>query len=222
MVRKMKKVVSIRDAVERIQARHAPGKLVGLYRGLRRSHVASVEGGWCSASLLTASILNQMILRGSKLWWDITDLEFGSLVSPDSMRDDIGIRTLAGKIEKGIDSPSFLTVVAHRFGNREVPRANMLSLKEDHVNALVTEALVASGLPSGGFFPMLAHLGDAAREANLNVHRVTAKQGVIHVELWDELEPEPHTSYSIVINPEYLIGDVDLIRTSLANRQGQR
>lgn len=220
MVRKMEKIVNIRDGVERIRARHVPGKLVGLYRGLRKSHAASVEGGWCSAALLTAAIINQMIQRGSQLWWDIADLEFGSLVSPDSMRDDIGVRTLAGKIELGIDSPSFLTVVAHRYGNHDTRPADMFSLKEDHVNAVITEALLKSKLPAGGFFPMLAHLGDAAREANLNVHRVTTEHGTIRVQLWDELEEGQYTSYSVVINPEYLMKDVELIRTSLANRQG--
>ena len=213
------KVVNFREAAAAIRNRHNPGKLMGLYRSLRKSHTASEEGGWASASLLTAAIINQMMRSGSKLWWDIVDLEFGSLCSPDSMRDEIGIRTLAGLIENGIDSPSFISIVAYRNDNGVRPD-DLICMSPEEANSKITGELLNQGVPSGGLMPMLSHMAEAAREANLNIHRIGIDQGAIRVQLWDELEEGRYTTYVVRIETINLLKDVDLIRSSLASRQG--
>lgn len=217
-----RKVIDIREGIILVQERHVPGKLTGFYRALKKSHLASTNGGWCSASLLTATILNQMIQRGSKLWWDIVDLEFGSLVSPDSTRDDIGIRTLAGKIVRDRDSQSFLIVTSTRYELDQRP-AVIGSMDHEAVNAVITDAVMAAGLPSGGFMPMLAHLGDAIREAGLKVDKVVVNpegERSIFITLWDENEVDTYTAYSVRIYPDVLLKDIDLIKSSLARIQG--
>jgi hypothetical protein len=221
MGNKMKKpnVVNFREAAAAIRNRHNPGKLMGLYRSLRKSHTASEEGGWASASMLTATVLNQMIRSGSKLWWDLLDLELGVLTSPDSMRDEIGIRTLAGKIEKGTDSPSFVSIVAFR-NDTGVRPDDLHTLPCEEVNEMITGALIALGVPTGGLMPMLAHMGDAAREANLIVHRIGTDQGSIRIQLWDPAEEGHYTQYVVRIETVNLLKDMDLIRSSLSSRQG--
>lgn len=215
------KVVNFREAAEAIRNRHNPGKLMGLYRSLRKSHMASEEGGWASASLLTASVINQMIRSGSKLWWDLVDLEFGSLCSPDSMRDEIGIRTLAGITENGIDSPSFISIVAYR-NETGVRPDNLVRMFPEDVNSMIIGELIKQGVPSGGLMPMLAHMAEAAREANLNVHRIGVDNGAICIQLWDELEEGRYTTYAVRIEAVNLLNDIDLIRSSLSSRQGSR
>lgn len=213
-------IVQFRHAVERICDRHKPGKLVGLYRSLRRSHAASETGGWTSVSLLTAGIVNQMLHSGSQLWWDMVDLDYSSLAIPDSSRDEIGIRTLAGQVEYGVNSQCFITTTCVRI-NTGIRQVDPTAMSFDKVNLAVAEAARNAGVPPGGFFPMFAHMGDAVREANLHVHRISQEGNSLKLRLWDEKEYEENagvvTNYDIRINFINLLKDIDTIRASLAN-----
>lgn len=212
-------VVNIRQAVERIRDRHKPGKLVGIYRGLRRSHAASVRGEWTSAAGLVADILNQMIRHGSTLWWDLVDLDFSSMASPDSTRDEIGIRTLVGQVERGINSPSFITVVGV---TREYPargRDDVEVIEQEVLRKAVVMAAKAYGVPTGGFFPMLENIGTAIDEAGLSVSSVSINGDHVNIGAFiPDSEDGRETTFMIIIDFKNLLNDIDTIRTSLASR----
>jgi hypothetical protein len=220
----MGKVVEIRKGVLEIQNRHAPGKLRGFYRALCKSHQAASLGGWSSANMLTASIVKQMLDHGNKLWWDLVDLEFGSLASPDSSRDEIGIRTLAGETFNGVPSQPFMIIMAvtHQNGVRQEIHECFQQITPAEVNARIAEMLSDRDFPTGGLDPMMLRLGDAIEAAKLRVESVLDKHSHIKLNLQDPNEEGLFTAYSVHIYPDTLLKDIDLIKASLATKEGTK
>lgn len=219
----MGEVVEIRKGVLEIQNRHAPGKLRGFYRALCKSHKAAGRGGWSSANMLTAAIIKQMLDHGNKLWWDLVDLEFGSLASPDSSRDEIGIRTLAGETFNGVPSQPFMIIMAvtHQNGIRPEIHEIFHNITTSEVNARMAEMLSDRDFPTGGLDPMMLRLGEAIAMSNLVVESIVDKVGYIKLNLQDPNEEGHFTSYSVHIYPDTLMKDIDLIKASLATKEGK-
>jgi len=220
----MGEVVEIRKGVLEIQNRHAPGKLRGFYRALCKSHQAAGRGGWSSANMLTAAIIKQMLDHGNKLWWDLVDLEFGSLTSPDSSKDEIGIRTLAGETFNGVPSQPFIIAMAvtHQNGIRQEIHECFQSITPAEVNARVAEMLSDRDFPTGGLDPMMLRVGDAIAMTNLKVESVLDKHSHIKLNLQDPNEEGHFTSYTVYIYPDTLRKDIDLIKASLATQEGKK
>lgn len=215
-------VINMREAVERIRERHKPGKLVGLYRGLRRSHISSEKGGWTSVANLAATIINQMIKHGSPLWWDLVDLDFSSMASPDSMRDEIGIRTLVGAVENGIDSPSFITIIAVTMETK-IEQAKVEEMDSVEVSRQLLRGALAYGVPNGGFFPMFENMGKAIEEAGLKGVNVFLNGDHVRIRAYDPKEQDNHlgrvTSYDVIVDFKNLMRDIEMIRKSLASKE---
>lgn len=217
----MNNVIEIREGVLHQQARHSPSKLKGFYRSLCKSHVAANRGGWCSAAMLSACIIKEMLDNGSKLWWDLIDLEFGSLTSPDSTRDEIGFRTQAGWVLTGKPSQPFMIVMAVQHQNGIKPDIQQ-NLFPEEVDARLAEMLSDRDFPSGGLEPMITRLGTAALSANLKVESLEDKTSYLLLKLQDPNETGGYTSYTVNVYPDVLMKDIDLIKASLATQEGTK
>lgn len=217
----MSNVIEIREGVLHQQARHSPSKLKGFYRALCKSHAAARQGGWSSAAMLSASIVNEMLTKGSRLWWDLIDLEFGSLSSPDSTRDEIGFRTQAGWVCTGTPSQPFMIVMAIQQQNGIRPDITQ-NLFPEEVDARLAEMLSDRDFPSGGLEPMISNLGTAALSANLKVESLEDKNSYILLTLQDPNEQGGYTRYTVHVYPDALLKDIDLIKASLATQEGTK
>lgn len=210
--------VDFRKGLKDLQDRYKPGKLMGLHRGLRKSHESALNGGWVSASWVASHVLAQMINHGSPLWWDLIDLEFGSLVSPDSSRDEIGIRTLAKMVEKGEPGVSFIEITAIEIKNGIEDTESYF--EADKVNKYATAWMREFGMPTGGLMPMIERIGSALQESGLRVASCKHLGRTIKIEAFDPRPRDRVTHYSVFIRPDELAKDIDIIRASLAQHKG--
>jgi hypothetical protein len=218
----MDNVVDFKAAALRIRDHHRPGKLVGLVRSLRKAHTHATVAKQVSVSLLTANILGKMVGHGSKMWWDIVDVNLHPAMLklfPES--DSLGIRTLAGQVELGRPSDDFIYCHAHREVTMPYFEGAWLDVGPKDLTALIVSGADKFGLVSGGVMPMLQRVEEAIVETGLSIRAVRAQSGKVLAVLADPEEnhrPDAfeRTWYMVTVNLEVLNNDIEIIRSSLA------